>query len=441
MSPIGHHQMLVFLLQISLLLILALAFGRLAVRLKMPVVVGELVAGVLIGPSVLGGIAPSVTDWLLPRDPGQSHLLAAVSQLGVLLLVGMTGAHMDLRLFQRRRTAITWVSAGSILFPLAVGIALGFLLPTSLLGDRAERPVFALFMGVAIAISALPVIAKILLDMRLMHRDVGQVIIGAAAVSDIIGWLLLSIVSSMATLGFRAQVVFESVGCLLLVLVLTVFLARPVLARVLRGAMRSERRDDVGVAVVVLLILLAAAGTHALRLEPILGAFLCGIVIGTVGPEARRFLAAIRPFVMAVLAPVFLVSAGLQVDLAALAKPPVLAGALITVLVAMAAKLIGGYAGARAGKLGHDEAVAIGAGLNARGVVEIVLASVGLSSGVLNTASYTVVVLVAVVTSITAPPILRRVTGRMAHTSQEIEREREYAGAMSPSAPDGSVDA
>ncbi|MGV4985722.1 cation:proton antiporter [Streptomyces sp. NRAIS4] len=424
---ISHEGMLVLLLQISVLLILAMGLGRLALRLNLPAVVGELVAGILVGPSALGSAAPAISNFLLPRNPEQMHLLSAVAQLGVLLLVGITGAHIDLALLRRKRVAIAWVSVGSVVLPLALGIGLGFVLPGSLMGENGDRPIFALFIGVAIAISALPVIAKTLLDMKLMHRHVGQVIIGAAAFSDILGWLLLSIVSAMATAGFRAGVAVESVGYLLLVLAATVFLARPLIAKVLRPIERSANGDDFGISVVVVLIVLAAAGTQALDMEPILGAFLCGSVIGSLGAGCRRFLDAVRPFVMAALAPLFLATAGLQVDLTALNHASVLAAALVTLLVAIGAKFAGGYLGARMGKLVHEEALAIGAGLNARGVVEIVLASVGLNIGVLNAASYTIVVLVAIVTSVMAPPILSRTAGRMALTSGELKREREYA--------------
>ncbi|MFJ6842726.1 cation:proton antiporter [Streptomyces griseoluteus] len=429
---IGHGEVLVLLVQIGVLLTLAVGLGRLAARLNLPAVVGELVAGVLLGPSLLGTAFPAVSQWLLPREPEQMHLLSAVAQLGALLLVGVSGAHIDLGLLRRERRAVAWVSAGSVLLPLALGVGLGFLLPASLLGSNGDRPTFALFIGVAIAVSALPVIAKTLLDMGLMHRNVGQLIIGAAAVSDILGWLLLSVVSAMATAGFRAGVLARSVAALLLVLALTAFVARPLIGRLLRRTERSGN-GDTGLSVTVVLIVLAAAGTHALGMEPILGAFLCGTVIGSLGGGGRRHLHAMRPFVMAVLAPLFLATAGLQVDLSALRRPPVLLAALVTLLVAVGAKCAGGYLGARLGRLGHDEAVAIGAGLNARGVVEIVLASVGLNIGVLNSASYTVVVLVAIVTSVMAPPILRRTTGRMAQTAVETRREREYASQSAAS--------
>ncbi|WP_405166644.1 cation:proton antiporter [Nocardia sp. NBC_01499] len=424
---ISHDKLLVLLVQIGVLLLLATALGRLAARVNLPAVVGELLAGIVIGPSLLGNFGPALSDWLLPKNSEQMNLLSAIAQLGVLLLVAITGAHIDLGLLRKERTTITWVSAGSVLVPLALGGALGFLLPGSMRGEAGDRATFALFIGVAIAVSALPVIAKTLIDMRLLHRNVGQVIIGAAAVSDVLGWLLLSIVSAMATAGFHADLVAESVGALLLVLAAAVFAARPLIRWLLRAIERSTSRNELGIAAVMVLIMLAAAGTHALKMEAILGAFLCGMVMSSLGPQGRQFLDAMRPFVMAVLAPLFLATAGLQVDLSALRDPAMLGIAVITLAVAIGAKVTGAYLGGRIGKLDHNEALAVGFGLNARGVVEIVLASAGLKIGVLNPASYTVIVLMAVVTSVIAPPILRRTAGRITHTAAEIERERRYA--------------
>lgn len=424
---IGHDQMLLFLLQIGVLLAAAVVLGMLAVRLGMPPLVGELSAGVLLGPSLFGEFMPGLAGWLLPKDPAQMHLLSAVAQLGVLLLVAITGAHIDLDLIRRKGRTIGYVSLGSVLLPLALGIGLGFLLPGSLIASGADRGSFALFIGVAIAISALPVIAKTLLDMRLLHRDVGQLIVGSAAISDIVGWLLLSVVSAMVATGAQVGVITQTVGCLTGVLAVAAFVVRPTARRVLRATERSGQ-PGVSVAAIVVMIMLSAAGTQALDMEPILGAFLCGIVISSLGSTSRKKLDTLRSFVMSTLAPLFFATAGLQVDLATLARPTVLAAGALTLLVAIVAKFAGGYLGARLGRLGHDESLAIGAGLNARGVVEIVIATVGLQLGILTTAAYTIIVLLAVVTSMMAPPFLRRATRRIPKTTAETEREREFAG-------------
>ncbi|AIG76788.1 Putative membrane protein [Amycolatopsis japonica] len=424
-APISAHGMLLFLLQLGLLLGLAFALGRLAIRLKMPAVVGELTAGVLIGPSVLAHLAPGLSAWLLPHDATQLNLLDAVGQLGVLLLVGITGMHMDLKLVRRKGGPAAWTSAGGLLVPLGLGVGLGFVLPASLIPAGTDRAVFALFLGVAMGVSAIPVIAKTLLEMRLLHRDIGQLIVSAAAVDDIVGWLLLSVVSALAVTGLVAGQVAFSIAGLLVVLLLTVVAGRPLVNASLRLASRSSEQGP-GIATVVVLLLLAAAGTHAMGMEPVLGTLLCGILIGSSKHVDLARLAPLRTIVLAVLTPIYFATAGLRMDLTALRDPAVLGSALLVLVVAVLGKFAGAYLGARVGGLSHWEGLALGSGLNARGVIQVIVAIVGLRLGVLTTATYTIIVLVAIVTSLMAPPTLRRAVGRIAVTEQERVREKGF---------------
>lgn len=405
--PIAAPRLLLFLTQVALLLLLAVLLGRLAGRLRLPAVVGELCAGVLLGPSLLAHALPTVSGWLLPRDPDQFHLLDAVGQLGVLLLVGVTGIHLDVRLLRRQRRTAALVSACGLAVPLALGVGCGFLLPAALMAEGTDRMVFAAFLGVALCVSAIPVIARTLIDLNLFHHDLGQLILTAAIVDDTVGWLLLSVVAGMAATDPSAGTAALSVLGVLVVLVAATLL-RPAVGWLLRSATRAEAvhpGHSVG-AVVVALILLSSAATHALGLEAVLGAFVCGVVIASTGIDLAR-LASLRAMVLSVLAPVFFASAGLRMDLTALGRPAVLGAALLVLAVAIVGKFAGAYLGAVLGGLNRWEALALGAGLNARGVIEVIIAMVGLRLGVLTTAAYTIVVLVALTTSLLAPPLLR----------------------------------
>ncbi|MFD1146684.1 cation:proton antiporter [Saccharothrix hoggarensis] len=425
-GPLGAHQMLLFLLQIGVLLGAAFALGRLATKFRLPAVVGELAAGVVLGPSLLGAVAPGLSGWLFPADTGQIHLLDAVGQLGVLLLVGFTGMHIDLGLARRQGRAAAWVSAGGLLIPLGLGFGAGFLLPQAMIGEGTARPTFALFLGVAVCVSSIPVIAKVLLEMNLLHRDIGQLVVTAAALDDIVGWSLLAVVSGMATAGLTTGHVMLSVGALIVVAAFALLLGRPLIKRAMGMAARSDE-PGVTVAVVVLLIVLFSAGTHVLELEPILGAFVCGLLISSSGLLNRERLSPLRTIVMAVLAPIFFATAGLRMDLTALRHPAVLGAAAVVLALAVIGKFSGAYLGARAGRLGHWEGLALGAGLNARGVIGVIVAMVGLRLGVVTTATYTVIVLVAVVTSLMAPPTLRYAIRRIAVTSEETDRAKSFS--------------
>ncbi|WP_426504983.1 cation:proton antiporter [Dactylosporangium sp. McL0621] len=436
---LAPHVLLVFLLQISLLLLVALALGRLAVRLGLPALVGELLTGVILGPSLLGAWSPGALRWLFPDDASQLHLVDAVGQIGVLLLVGVTGAQLDTAMIRRRGLTGVRVSLSGLLLPLALGIGAGFLVPAALLSGRTDRWVFALFLGVAMCVTAIPVIAKTLADMGLLHRDIGQLTLAAGSVDDAIGWFLLSIVAAAATTGVHAGSVALSVLYLLGFLAAALLIGRPLVRRVMRVAARSAE-GGVRVTVAVILVLLGAAATQSMGMEALFGAFVAGILIGQTHEKPGELdakpgrplwtdLAPLRTVVLSVLAPVFLATAGLRVDLTALADPKVLVAGVVLLFLAIAGKFAGAYIGARSSRLSHWEAIALGAGMNSRGVVEIVVATTGLRLGVLSVATYTVIVLIAVITSVMGPPILRRAMARVQVTEREREREQALSGA------------
>lgn len=430
-APLAAHSLLIFLLQVSLLLLAALVLGRVAARFGMPPVVGELSAGVLLGPTVLTHAAPSLSGWLLPQNDAQYHLLDALGQFGVLLLVGMTGIEVDLHMVRRRGNTAMRVGLAGLLIPLALGVAAGYLAPRSLLSGSSTRATFALFVGVAMCVSALPVIAKTLSDMNLLHRNVGQLTLASGVVDDVVGWFILSIVAAMAAAGVHGGSVVLSLVYLAGVVLFALFAGRLLLRPVLRAAGRSS---DAGVpiAVVTVLIMLCAAATQSMGLEASLGAFTAGLVIASSGEVDLSRLAPLRAVVMSVLAPLFFATAGLRVDLTVLSHPVVLAAAFAALAVAVAGKFSGAYVGARSSRLSRWEALALGAGMNSRGVIQIVVATVGLRLHVLDTTTYTIVILIAITTSLMAPPILRRAVAHIDLTDEEELRRLELASFRGP---------
>ena len=414
-------QVTLLLIQLTALLAVAIVLGRVAQRFGQPAIVGELLTGVLLGPSVLGNAVPAITDRLWPRD-GQTHLVDAVAQVGVVLLVALTGSELNFGELRRRRLTVTWVGSLAFVLPLAVGVLLGLGAPGVLLGPAGERGVFAAYVGVAFCVTAIPVIAKTLTDMNLLHRDVGQLALTCAAVDDAAGWFLLSLVSAAATAGISLR--SESVTLLAIVgVVLVAWLARrPAHAWAARAAKGDPLR---GTAAAAVLILLGSGATAALGLEPILGAFLVGVVLAT--EAGRAVLRPMRTLVLSVLAPLFLATAGLRVDLGLLGRPVVGLAALTTVVLAVASKIVGGYAGARLGRLNHWESFALGSAMNGRGLVEIVVAAIGLRLGLLTPATYTILVLMALVSSMLAPPLLRYTMRRV---DQRAAEALEAAGEV-----------
>lgn len=424
-APIPSHQLLVLLTQISVLLVLAVALGRLAARFGLPEVVGELAVGMLLGPSLLAHVVPELSKWLFPPQGEQFHLLDAVGQMGVLLLVGITGVHLDMALVRRRSLTAAGVSIGGLVVPLGLGIATGLFFAGSLIPAHTDKVVFAMFLGVAMCVSAIPVIAKILMDMRLVHRDIGQLVLTAGVVDDAFGWAMLSVVSALATTGLTAGHVVVTVASLFGVVLVAGLIGRPVARLCFRAAARSAENGPT-VAIASAVILVFATVTLALGLEAVFGAFIGGIVAGTALGAGRARLAALRTVVVSALAPIFFATAGLRMDLTSLWHPAVLAAGLLVLAVAIVGKFVGAYLGARVGRLGHWEGLALGAGLNARGVIEVVVAMVGLRLGILSVQAYTLIVLVAVVTSLMAPPILRLAMARIEQTAEEELRGKTH---------------
>lgn len=423
LHPPEEHALLVFWVALVVVVALARLLGLAARKVGQPAVIGELAAGIVLGPSVLGRVAPDVFEWLFPPDDVQTAMLFTVAWLGVVTLLVVTGYETDLALIRRLGRAAGIVSTGSLVVPMAFGLAVGLVMPELFLGESGDRTVFALFLAAALSISSLPVIAKILGDMGFMRRDFGQLTLAAGMANDVIGWVLLGIVAGLAAAG---SIAIGSILTTLAGLGLFFVLAFTVGQRGLDASLRflRVRRSPAHAAtgVVLLLALGAGAVTQWLGVEAVLGAFVAGVLLGRSRLRDHRTIEPIETMTTTFLAPVFFATAGLRVDLGLLGDAEVLLWAGIVVAAASVAKFAGSMIAARIAGLPNREGAALGIGLNARGALEIVIATVGLSLGVLNQASYTVVVLMALATSMAAPPLLRRVLAGWAGTDQEQER-------------------
>jgi len=424
-----HHDILLLLVQLCLLLITARLLGEAAQRLRQPAVVGEILAGVVLGPSVLGNL-PAVHRWTIPAPGVSGYLLEEVSLLGAMLLLLITGMETDLRLIRTHARTAMGVSLGGIITTLATGFMLGWHLPEEMRGASSQPLVFALFVATAMSISAIPVIAKVLMDLGLMRRDIGQTILAAGMSDDTVGWILLSIVVGLATGDgvFSASSVLVIVGTVLLFLGGSFTVGAVAVERLLAWCQdRLVSRDRI-LTLVVALMFAWAALTQALGLEAVFGAFVMGILLGRVRRLPHDVIEVLERVTMAVFAPIFFATAGLKVDVSALLEPrlAVIAGAVI--VVATFGKVVGTYLGARLiGRRPHWNALAFGAGLNARGAMEIIIATIGLKIGILSVPMFSVIVVMAIATSLMAPTALRWVVRHIEPDAEELARLRREA--------------
>ncbi len=412
-----------FFVELAMLLVLARILGALARKVGQPSIVGQLLAGLLLGPSVFGKLAPGAQAWVFPSAVDSQSMLFAVSTLGVALLLVVTGYETDLGLIRALGRPALVVAAGSVVVPFAAGVAAGLVVPSRFVGLQSTRGVFVLFIAAALTTSSLAVVAKILSELKLLRRNFGQITLAVGMANEIVGYVLLGVIASIAASGRLepADALVTLAGIVALVVVGLTVGQRVVdwgFHKLRAG--RAEHASWLGFA--MMLTFAAGAASQALGAEAVLGAFLVGVVMGRSRyrePDTREQLESITS---SFLAPIFFATAGLQVDIGVLADPNVLLWGAILLGVAWVAKFGGVAISSLAVGLHRREAAALGFGLNARGVLEVLIATIGLTLGVFNRTSYSLVLLIAIVSSTLAPPLVRAVASGWAGTPGERDR-------------------
>lgn len=422
-QPLGHHELLLLLLQLAILLGVARITGELARRMRTPAVVGELVAGVLLGPSVSGALAPGVWARLFPPSQLQFNLLAVITWLGVIFLLFLTGLETDLPLIRRLGYRAPLTSLFGILTTFGMGLALGATLPDQLLAHPDQRLVFMLFVATAMSISAIPVLARVLMELNAIRRDVGQLLLASGMIDDTVGWILLSVVAGLATAGeISVWLPLKSVASVALLLGASLLVGRRVMAALYRWVDETAGTSGMLVSLTLVLILLMSSLTLSLGLEAILGAFLVGALLREVPRYRPELMEGLEELTRLFFAPIFFCAAGMKVQLSIFTDPAILPYALGVLLVACGGKFIGVSLGAGLAGLSAWECLALGSGLNARGAMEIIVATIGLSLGVLSVEMYSIVVFVAIATSLMAPPMLSFCLQRIPLKPEEARR-------------------
>lgn len=423
---LSHHEILLLLIQLSLLLLSARLLGVLFQKVGQPSVVGEILAGILLGPSCLGALSPTLAHWVIPQTSAQSHLLEVVSLLGVMFLLLLTGLEIDFRLIKRHIRSAFGIATGGLLLPLVMGYGLGMSLPNDMMGEVGHRTAFALFLAICMSISALPVIAKVLMELKMTRLSLGQLIIAAAMIDDAVGWILLSVVVGLVRGSSDGGSPLLSALFSVVILVGTsMSIGRWGVSKLLDLITEKMNGQGMMLSAIVVLMFGWGAFSHALHLEPMLGAFMLGIVLSFMPRLESGVVHTLEDVALRVFAPIFFSLAGLKVELGALLNPRLALLATVALAIAVVCKIAGVYIGARViGGVSHWSALFYGAGLNARGSMGIVVATIGLSLGILSPAMFTIIVLIAIVTSLMAPAALRMAMSRITLEHDELERLR-----------------
>jgi Kef-type K+ transport system membrane component KefB len=419
MEPLPEIALARFLLQLVVILGVARGLGEWLRRLGQPPVVGELAAGVLLGPTVLGRWAPEAQAWLFPAGL-QQNLLDTVAFLGLIFLLLLSGIEMDTRVLRSLGRSAALIAVAAFVAPFALGAWAGWTAPAEFIGPKASRWLLLLFLGTALGITALPVIAKILLDLNAIKRNVGVTILGAAMAQDLVGWTLLFVIVKLAQLGGIQMLPLLQVGATVGLFLWAAYrLGRPVLRFILSVVDERMKLEYANLTTIALFTFFYAAVTQAIGIHAVFGAFLAGVTVARspgLRPQTRE---TVREFSLAVFTPIFFCTVGLQVDLLALTHWGFF---LWLLLLAVAGKVAGAVLGGALGRRPWMESLTIGVGMNARGAMELVLGVVGYTQGLISRELFSIIVLIAVTTSIMTPPLMRLCLEKLPPTPEELAR-------------------
>jgi Kef-type K+ transport system membrane component KefB/mannitol/fructose-specific phosphotransferase system IIA component (Ntr-type) len=399
-----HHELLPFLVALAVLLGGARLIGGVASRLGLPAVVGEIIAGVVLGKTLLGRVAPELFARIFPEGTPAVMLRGYTTVAAVLLLV-VAGLEIDLTVVRRSGRVALLTAFFGMIVPFWVGYGVGMALPADYLGEPEAQHTVAAFFGIALSISALPVIARTLLDLGLMKTDLGLIVMAAAVVNDLVGWVGFTVLARSFGAGEGGSLA-TSVGLTVLFVAVTLVVVRPVfdwLLAHLEGPQASSSGEVLSI--VMVLAMLGAAATEALGMHPVFGGFVMGLAAGDSSRLREHTRATLREFVTNVFTPVFFATMALRVDFAHAFDPWLI---LLVLGVATIGKVTAGAAGARLGGVAWREALAIGFGMNSRGAMEILLALIALEAGIVNQRLFVALVIMAIVTSLISGPAMSR---------------------------------
>jgi len=392
------------LLALVVIIVAARLCGALFARLHQPPVMGEVMAGILLGPSLLGQISPAAMHYLQPA--AIAPILAVVAQIGVMLFMFLVGLELDTARLGRRTRAMLIISNVSTVVPFVLGLILAVYLYPRLSSSDVPFTVFALFIGLSLSVTAFPVLARILTDRGLQGTDLGIVALSCAAMGDVTAWCLLALVTAVAsaTMSSAAVTVVLTVAYLAVMLLV----ARPLIARAVRAQELRGVVSQGAIAVAVVGMLLSALATEAAGIHAIFGAFFAGALIPHESRLARTLTRALSDLLVVLFLPVFFASTGMRTSIGLVTglSQWLLCGLII--VIASVGKFGGTFVAARLTGFAGREAAALGVLMNTRGLMELIVLNVGLDLGILSPTLFAMLVLMAVVTTFATTPILDR---------------------------------
>ncbi len=392
------------LIQVGVILLVARLVGLLFRKLHQPQVIGEMLAGILLGPSLLGWLAPDISAALFPAE--SLGFLNALSQIGLLLFMFLVGLEFDPKMLRSQGRAAVVTSQASIVAPFILGAGLAFYLYPKLSDASVSFTSFALFMGIAMSITAFPVLARILTERKMLRSKVGAMAITCAAVNDVTGWSILAAIVLFGQANSSAHPIWLTLVGTAVYIVVMIWGVRPLLQR-LEGTFQKWGISQDMMTLIFLVILVSGLVTEWLGIHALFGAFLAGVIM----PKQHSFVHALTEkleyVAIVLLLPLFFAFTGLRTSVGLLNGADLWFYCALIILVAVAGKFGGSTVAARAMGMSWREASSVGVLMNTRGLMELVVLNIGLDIGILSPTLFAMMVIMAIVTTVMTAPLLQ----------------------------------
>jgi Kef-type K+ transport system membrane component KefB len=426
-APANHSSTVLFIVQVVVILTTARISGYMFQRIRQPRVVGEMAAGILLGPSFFGWLTPDLASSIFPPD-GLTYL-TAISQFGLVVFMFLIGLSVDVTTLRHHGHAAVLISHVSIALPLFLGVGVAVYLYPRLALPGVAFTAFALFMGVAMSITAFPVLARILTEHGMLRSTPGTVATACAAVDDVTGWCLLAAVVAVARGPASGVPLWLTLFGSFVFTGAMIRLVRPVLARVLAGEKPSdEKPSDGAVALCLILAFASAAATEYLGIHLLFGAFLAGVVIPRRPHLTGLLLQSLEAPAVVVLLPVFFALTGLRTSIVLVHEMSMWSYTAVVVVIAIIGKLGGSLLAARCAGIGGRDSAVVGVLMNTRGLMELVVLNVGLDVGVISGAVYSMMVVMTLVTTLMTGPLLLALRPAVQTDRLDMRGDAEPAG-------------
>ena len=405
MDKLTHTEVIHLLLQLSAMLVMGRFFAEVARKFKQPSVVGEIFAGILLGPTILGTMSPDFFHSLFPHSGAPELVLDGFVQVAVVLLLFIAGLEVDLQIVKQQGKQAAYTSLFSLAVPLALGVGLVYMFP-EVFGhaDMNTRLVFALFLGTTMAITALPVIARILMDLNVFKSQMGMLIIASAMVNDILGWLIFSVVLSMMGTSDEGMGLAATAGITIGFTLFMLSIGRGLINQALPWINRKLAWPGGLLSLSLAFCFMAAAFTEYIGIHAIFGSFIFGVALGDSEHLTERAKEIVHQFINNIFAPLFFVSIGLYVNFVESFNLPLV---LAITALAMTGKISGAFTGARLGGLPKWRALAVGFGMNTHGTLEVILSAIALQEGFISKEVFVAIISMVIITIVSSAPLMR----------------------------------